>query len=252
MKKHFKSYFYCTTVAVISILVTFFLCRVQNASADAMNSSLYRIEYENINSGGKVQGSPGYKLSTTIGQVAAQRFSSLGYVVKTGFQYLPYITPFSFSISDTSIDLGTLQADTPSTAETTLTVSFQGAGHYIVTAVEDGPMETTSGAYSIEDTTCNGGGEACSKSSADVWTSSTAYGFGYNMTGDSIPNDFIDTTYFRPFPDSEKSEAPQIVMSSTSITDSSQAIVTFKALISNVQEAGTYQTVIRFTATPTF
>lgn len=217
-----------------------------------MESSQYRIKFGNINFGSNNQSSTSYNLGTTAGQLAAQEFNSSGYVVKAGFQYIHSIIPFTFSISDTSVGLGTLTAQTPSTATTDLTVSFGSAGTYQVTAEEIGPLRTLSGSNSIPDTSCNGGAQTCTESSANVWNSSTAYGFGYNMSGTGIPSDFINSTYYRPFPDNTAVESAQVVMSSSNVTTSSTSTVTFKANISGSQAAGSYQTIIRFIATPSF
>lgn len=220
--------------------------------ATDMNSGQFRIKYGNINFGSNEGSSTNYDLSTTNGQLAAKEFSSTGYIVKAGFQYWHSIIPFSFSISDTSIELGALTPQTPATATTVLTTSFGGAGQYQVTAVEVGTLRTADGSSSIADTSCNGGAETCTETSSNVWNSSTAYGFGYNMSGTGIPGDFTNNTYFRPFPDSSLGETPAVVMSSSNITTSSQATVTFKANISNTQPAGSYQTLVKFVATPSF
>lgn len=223
-----------------------------NVEAVDMDSSQFRIKYGNVNFGSTDSNSASYDLSTTNGQLAANEFSSSGYIVKAGFQYWHSIIPFGFAISDTSIELGTLAPQTPSTGTTTLTVNFGGAGQYQVTAVEVGTLQTANGSNTIPDTTCNGGAQTCTETSANVWNSSTAYGFGYNMSGTSIPGDFTNGTYYRPFPDSLLSEAPAVVMTSSNVTASSQSTVTFKANISNTQAAGSYQTLVKFVATPSF
>jgi hypothetical protein len=228
------------------------MLHVRYVFADNMESSTYRIQMGTINIGGNNETSDTYKLSTSLGQTAANEFSSSGYIVKAGFQYIHSIIPFRFSLSSTNINLGTLSPNTPSTATTTLTVYFGGAGQYIVTASEEGPLQTLSGSDNIPDTSCNGGGNTCSESTSKVWNSSSAYGFGYNMAGNDIPADFTDSTYYRPFPNRLASESPVTVMSSTNVGKNRQSTMTFKANVSNLQAAGTYQTVIKFVATPSY
>lgn len=216
-----------------------------------MDSSRFKIESANIEIAGGNKSSTNYKLADTVGQLAAGQYSSTGYVVKAGFQYLHSIIPFRFSISNTNIDLGTLVPGTPSTATTNLTVYFGGAGQYQVTAIEEGPLKTQSG-NTIPDTTCDGGANTCSESLAKVWSSGSAYGFGYGMSGNDITSDFIDGTYFRPFPDRTAAESPATIMTSINVGKNRQSTVTFKTNVSPIQPAGSYQTVINFVATPSF
>lgn len=216
-----------------------------------MESTRFKIESANTTSAAGNKSSTNYKLSDTIGQLAAGEFSSTGYVVKAGFQYIHSIIPFSFSISDINIALGNLLPNTPSTGQTVLTVNFGSSGQYQVTVIEETPLKTLSG-NTITDTSCDGGAETCTETSAKTWSSSTAYGFGYNMSGDDIPADFTSGTQFRPFPDRSAAESPAVVMTSANVGDGRQSTMTFKANISPVQPAGSYQTIISFVATPSF
>ena len=219
--------------------------------AVAMDSSRFKIESANVEVAGGNKTSSSYKLADTVGQLAAGQYSSTGYVVKAGFQYLHSIIPFRFSISNINIALGTLVPSVPSTATTNLTVYFGGAGQYQVTAIEEGPLKTQSG-NAIADTSCNGGADTCTESTAKVWSSTSAYGFGYGMSGNDIPADFIDATYYRPFPDRTAAESPATVMTSVNVGKNRQSTVTFKTNISSIQRAGSYQTVINFVATPSY
>lgn len=230
---------------IVSILI------VPTVWAIPMDSSRFRIESANIEVAGGNKSSSSYKLADTVGQLAAGQYSSDGYIVKAGFQYLHSIIPFRFSISNINIGFGTLIPSTPSTATTNLTVYFGGAGQYQVTAIEEGQLKTLSG-NAIPDTICNGGGNTCSESLAKVWSSTSAYGFGYSMSGHDIPADFIDSTYYRPFPDRTAAESPAAVMTSANVGKNRQSTVTFKTNISSIQPAGSYQTIINFVATPSF
>lgn len=223
-----------------------------------MESARYKIKYGNVDIGAKNQTSSNYKLGTTIGQLAAGQFNSTGYVVKAGFQYWHAIVPFTFSISSTNINLGTLVPNVPSTATTNLSVSFGSAGEYQVTAIEEGALRTMTG-NSIPDTICDGGSDTCTDALAKAWTSTSAYGFGYNMSLEDIPADFANNTYYRQFPDRTTADSPAVIMTSANVTVDLTSkpkdiihlsTVTFKANISPLQAAGSYQTVINFVATP--
>jgi len=216
-----------------------------------MDSASYRIDEANLNIGARDQSSSSYNLSTTVGQLAANQFESSGYIVKAGFQYLHSVISFGFQISTININLGEITANTPQTATTDLTVSFGGAGEYQVTALESTPLKKISNTY-IPNTTCNGGADTCTSTLAKVWTTTDTYGFGYNISGDDVPSDFADTTYYRPFADASQSEAPAVIMTSANVGKNRQATVTFKVNVSPIQSAGSYQTVVNFTATPSY
>jgi len=219
-----------------------------------MDSSRYRIQFGNVNIAGGEKTSDNYNLSDTVGQTAAGKFQSDGYIVKAGFQYLHSIIPFFFSISNININFGSVIASTPVTQTTDLTVSFGGAGQYQVTAIEEGKLRTLNDANNIPDTSCDGGGEnTCNEDWAKPWTLNSAYGFGYRMDGDDIPQAFAtESSHFRPFPDRTTDEPAVVLMSSGNVGKNRQATVTFKLNVSPIQTAGTYQTVINFVATPSF
>ncbi len=232
------------------------------AEAINMESPRYKIQFGNIDIGGSNMSSDDISLTTSLGQLAAHQFNSDGYVVKAGFQYIHSIIPFRFSISKTNIDFGNIAPDIPSEVASTLTVSFGGAGQYQVTAAEEGPMQTMSGAV-IQDTQCDGGQKKCDEINAQPWASAHAYGFGYTMdiNGKDIPQNFIDCYQlngsrqcYRPFPDSLQPtpEPPAIVMSSPNVGKNKQADIKFKINIGAGQTTGSYQTVVSFVATPTY
>jgi hypothetical protein len=216
---------------------------------ERIESDNYRITWPNLNMGAGAPTSSNYNLGVTMGQLAPGLYTSTGYKVRAGFQYIHSIIPFSFTISDLTIAFGTLSAGTPKTETNTLTVSAGGAGGYQVTAEENNPLTSSSNA-TIPDTTCDG--SDCDETSAGVWSQNSTYGFGFNMTGNDIPSDFIDSTYFRQFADASSPEDAQIVMSSTNVAKSRQSTVTYKVNVSATQAAGNYQNIITFICTPFF
>lgn len=234
------------------VIFLYFLPILRHIYSINMESPYYKIQMGTIDIAGGKKSSNNYSLSDSVGQTAAQEFQSAGYTVKAGFQYLHSVIPFTFSISETRINFGTLTPNLPQTATTTLSVSFGAAGGYQVTAIEEGPMRTLNNISTIPDTSCDGGTNTCAESLAKPWTSNSAYGFGYNMSGNDIPSDFVNSTYYRPFPDRFQNENGAVVMSSTNVGRNRQATVTFKINISPVQPAGNYQTIINFIATPSF
>ena len=235
----------------MAIILIFFLFLVLGLPARAVNMSSddYRIQWGNINIGGGNQSSTNYNLGLTMGQTAPGLYSKTGYKVRAGFQYIHSIIPFSFTISDLTINLGDLLPQTPATDTNTLTVSAGGAGGFQVLAYEAHPLRSKTG-VDISDTTCDNGN--CTKTQAEIWSQNTTYGFGFNINGDDTPADFVDTTYFRPFADFETYGAGEEVMASSEATSSAQATVTYKANISQTQAAGDYKTNIVYIAVPRY
>jgi len=168
-------------------------------SAKNVSSEGYNIQMGDVNMGAGLPTSSSYNLGLTGGQTAPGLFAANGYQILSGFWYIKTIIPFSFTIDDLSIDFGTLTPHQFSTKTNFLTVSAGGAGGYQVTASESAVLTSFGGAATIPNTSCNGNGQTCGEESAAPWTDNTKYGFGYNMSGDDIPSDFIDSTYFRPF-----------------------------------------------------
>lgn len=216
---------------------------------ERVESANYRIVFPNLNSGAGIPTSTNYNLNSTIGQTAAGQFSSSGYIVKAGFQYINSIIPFSFSISDIQKNFGTLTPDTPSTTTSTIIVSAGGAGGYSIKAHENHPLKTFDEVNTIIDTLCD---TTCSETAAAVWNSSTKYGFGFNMSGNDVPADFVGATYYRQFADRSTAEADAVIMSSINVGTSRTATITYKVNVSSVQPAGTYQNIITFTAIPSY
>jgi hypothetical protein len=234
------------------LLITYLLL-ITPAAANAverMESSSYKIRWPNLNMTSGSKSSDNYNILDTVGQTAPGEYDSAGFKVKAGFPYIKTIIPFSFTISDLSIDFGSLTPGVFSSQTNTLTVSSGGAGGYSVSASANHPLTLQSGAATIPDTTCNSG--SCTETTAGIWNDTSKYGFGYNMNGHDIPAAFINSTYFKQFADASLSEAPQTVMSSTNVGTNRIATVTYKINVAPTQTAGDYENALTFIATPTY
>ncbi|MFH2085863.1 MAG: hypothetical protein ABII21_03720 [bacterium] len=220
-----------------------------SARAETLESTSYRIRMGNFNITSGFKSSANYNLTDTVGQIAAEFFSSNGYHVKAGFQYIYTLYNFTFKISSLAIDLGTLAPNAFSTSSHTLTVTAPGQG-YSVAAYETSRLTRVGDTETISDTTCDSG--PCTETSAQVWSTPTNNGFGYNITGDDHAADFEDDTYFRPFPDFSLDEIPATVMATSSAGKNRVATVTYQLSPSGYQAAGTYATQIIYIATPVY
>lgn len=219
------------------------------ARAETLLSPNYTIRMGNFNITSGLKSSATYNLTDTVGQTVAEFFSSTGYHVKAGFQYIYTLYDFSFSISSLAVNLGSLTPNTFTIASHTLTVNAPGQG-YSVTAYETSKLTKSGSSDTIPDTTCDSG--PCTETSATVWTTPTNNGFGYNLTGNDISADFVDSTYFRPFPDNSLSESPSTVMTTTSAGKNRIATVTYKISPSGTQAGGNYSTQVVYIATPVY
>lgn len=227
------------------------LMTVTLAKADTLESDSYVIQFGNFNVTSGQKNSASFNLTDTVGQVGDGPFGQYGsssYFVGSGFQYIYQIDTFSFVISRTAIDLGELVIGAFSSGSHTLSITTRGAGGYTVYAYELHPLKLATGSDSIPDTTCDSG--TCSETTAGVWVTPTIPGFGFNLTGDDIPVDFVNSTYFRQFANQATSEPMQVVMSSTNIANQRQATVTYQAAITGSQAAGSYETAVVYVAVP--
>lgn len=246
-QKHFRYLLALGSIPFFGFLISNFVFPPR-VVAETMNSSNYTIRTGNFNITSGLKSSSSYSLTDTVGQTVAEYFSGTGYHVKAGFQYLYTLYNFSFSISDTSMLL-TLTPNTFSTDSHTLTVTAPGQG-YTVSAYETSKLTLSGGVDTIPDTTCDSG--TCTETSADVWTTATNNGFGYNADGNDVASDFLGTSYFRPFPDFSLGESPATVMTTTQAGKNRTATITYKLSPSGSQAAGTYLTDIIYIATPTY
>jgi len=232
---------------VLLITIIGLLLHAPPARAETLSSDNYLIRLGNFNMTSGFKSSASYNLTDTVGQIAASFFSSTGYHVKAGFQYIYTLYNFSFSISSLAINL-TLIPNTFSSSSHTLTVTAPGQG-YSVSAFEVNKLKNVT-SDTIPDTTCDAG--TCTETSAGVWTTPTNNGFGYNLTGNDISSDFIGSTYFRPFPDQSLGETPATIMTTTASGKNRVATVNYQVSPSGTQASGTYTTQIIYIATPVY
>jgi len=237
----------------IFLLSTFyFLLATLSPSAMAQHfeSSSYIIDWGNFNMTSGSKTSTNYNLTDTVGQNAPGQYDSQGYIVKSGFQYIyENRIPFSFTISDLSVELGTLVPGVASTATNVITVSTPSGHGYDILAIQNHPLSQNTGT-TIPNTTCDSGN--CTPTTSDTWTSNSAYGFGFNATGVGTTSYFQNDSYYRPFASSQYSETPQAIMSHHLPAEDHQATITYKAIIPPTQSSGDYENSITFIAVPKY
>lgn len=241
-------------IIVIFALVNLFLSSSEIKAEPIMSSDNFEITWPNINTGSGGTTSPNFNMGITTGQNAPGLYSSTGYKIRSGFQYIHSIIPFSFQLSAISLNFGSLALETLANEQgLTLTVNSGSAGGYQVKVQENDPLKSTTGT-TIPDTTCDVA-DTCTHTDAGVWTETSTYGFGYTISGDDIPSEFSGGK-FKNFPDAP-GEDPVKIMGLTPATGHAAGIgktaaMTARINISTIQAAGVYRNILTFFAIPTY
>ena len=244
---------------ISSFFILFFIFSFpKKINAQSFNSPNYNIQFGNFNMTSGKKTSSSFTLTDTVGQNAPGKYTSSGYAVKSGFQYI-YDTAekFSFSISDIDLAFGSLTPNIGSTQTNIVTITTPSGRGYEILAIANHPLLANN--YTIPDTSCNG--PNCTKTTSAPWTLSTAYGFGFNalgintsgvVTNVGTSNYFANSTYYRPFPSLSTNDIPQVFMSQNSQVKEQSARITYKINISQNQASGFYSNLINLIAIPKY
>lgn len=217
-------------------------------NAQEMSSQNFRLEGGNFNMTSGNKASKNFKISDVVGQVASTVFASKGYIIQSGFLNSYAGSPFAFSIAPTLVDFGSLVPNSPVEKEVRISISNGNATGYTVKVSENQPMATSVGAE-IADTVCDSNNNTpCTKSNASLWTQSSAYGFGYKISGKTIVKDMLKDNYYRPFAATRRNEQPILIMETHAKKVVDQATMTLKVAVGPNQPVGQYRNVISFTA----
>ncbi len=226
---------------------SFLLFNLSVANAQVMKSENFVLQGGNFNMTSGNKESQNFKLSDVVGQVAAGIFTSKGFIINAGFLNGAAGTFLNFSVSPTLADFGQLTAETPVTRDLTIKIANGNYPGYIVKASQNQPLKTFVEAE-IPDTACDSSDNPCTKAQGTLWQSPTSYGFGYRMSGRTVPTDFLHANYFRPFPATRKNEQPVIVMQSQAKKVTDEGKMHLNLNVSKDQPVGQYRNVISFTA----
>ncbi|MCD8484808.1 hypothetical protein LRY65_02590 [Candidatus Woesebacteria bacterium] len=217
---------------------------------ESMSSDSYIIQMGNFNTTSGEKSGGGYTVTDTVGQLAPGEYSSTGYKVFAGFQYIYAIPQFRFRITNLSMPLGELLYGSFAENSHQLIVTTRSGGYTILTQAQHelrrpgGPS-----ASAIAHTNCD---TSCSIANAGVWTSAENDGFGYSVLGTHAASDFVDGTYFRPFADVEDGQSAQTIASHNTVVRDDTVTVVYRAAVSGLQAAGDYSTTVDFIAVPTY
>lgn len=239
---------------VISCLLSAVSCLlfVSPVFAEELSGGNYIIKMGTINISSGKKTSESVRLIDTVGQTIQGQFEKTGFRVNTGFAYNRSLEPFSFVLSKNAVDFGAIKPGSFAKDVIDLAVNGAGAYGYHISVIEDHPLQTPEGKVSLPDTSCDPS-DKCTPSHASPWTSSVAYGFGYNLSGDDIDqSEFTDATFFRPFANNAANQDPVVIMSHQGKGKKANARLTFQINVSPSQSSGRYQNTIQFIALPSF
>jgi hypothetical protein len=239
--------------SAIGFFIFFLKANSIQATITSTESNSYKITWPNLNSGSATPSAGSYKMGVTMGQIAPGLYEGNSlYNIKSGFQYIHSIVPFTFTLDKFSIDFGSLEPLTAKTDTIGITVTVGSAGGYSIRTQENKALTSTSGS-TIIDTLCDA--SDCDQDGASTWENANTRGFGFNMTGDDIPSDFSGGKY-RQFANATVPEDPVEIMgntpSETLTPGTKNATMTLKVNVLGTQEAGVYENMITFTALPTY
>jgi hypothetical protein len=123
------------------------------------------------------------------------------------------------------------------------------AGYQLMN-IENHELRTESN-QNIPDTTCDSGN--CTITTSASWDNPLTYGYGYrcnNIQGSPCESNFKVTSFFRPFPNREKDQSPQIFASND---DSQKELITEAILRVNISQGqfkGIYENSVEYLAIP--
>ncbi len=220
--------------------------------AQTMSNSNFILRMGNFNTAAGHPSGGGFSLNLTVGQTSPGLYIGTNFKVRSGFQYINSIIPFTFTVSQTNIDFGPITATNPVTRTNTLTVSNGSAYGYSVTVSQNHNLRVNGTGQEIQPTSCGDSGPNCTATTAGPWTSSLTYGFGYrcdNVNGGDCNSQFSTSNYYEQF---ISSPSAVMVMSSLNVGRNRQSQITYKVNVSAVQAAGLYTNVINYIATPSF
>ena len=167
-----------------------------------------------------------------------------------------------------SVHLGELSISSFTNAAQTLSVSTNAVNGYAVTAIASDQLGLDGATCTGDSTAGNcipdsvGNNTAMSHTASDEWTTTSIKGFGYsleNADANTIPFEYntssgncTGTYCSRQFADAEDSQVAQQIFSSSTVADTENVDVCYRAIISNTQSAGSYENYVTYTATATF
>lgn len=221
-----------------------------SAEAQTMSNQNYIIQTQDVNTVTNVSA------TTEKPESKPDPFTSEGvnFKVRSGFENLVSVLPFSISLSSNIVDFGTLSPTNPVIRTVDLNVQSLAVYGYSVITFENKPLTAIPSANKdfIPDTTCDNGG--CSVENAAQWANALTYGFGYrcdNLAGLDCDKSFLKANFYKHFPDIDSNDDPQSIVAGVG-SENKEVRISYKINTSGNQTKGIYNNVITYIAVPNF
>lgn len=259
--KYFKKIFLpllivtCYLLAPRSLGEVGLLVTAPLAQAQTMSNQNYIIQTEEINTISDTATNVNYNsLQTAADKPNPNVSEGVNFKIKTGFENLVSVSPFSISLSSDIVDFGALSPTNPIIRTADLSVNSKTAYGYSVIVFENEPLTTIfpNDKAFIPDTTCDNG--RCDIQNASEWINPLTYGFGYrcdNLNDTDCDSSFTSPNSYKHFPDIANNDDPQSIMAGIGANNKT-ARISYKINISGTQTQGAYNNVITYIAIPNF
>lgn len=232
-----------TRFLISSLVILIFLLIGSSTSAYVMSSTNYRIQKDSINIGGVSQSSSSYSLEETVGEMATDESTSTNYKLRAGY-WAEFPDVLIFTLTNNTINLGTLATSAASTATTNFTVATSASDGYTVSVAgntltnDSNDIDAiTTPATSFPGTEQFGINLVANTSPAVG--SNPSGGLGQAAPGYNTPNNF-------------KFVSGETVASSSSFSSTTTFTISYLVNISTSTAAGSYSTDLTLTATGVF
>lgn len=175
-------------------------------------------------------------------------FESQGYIIQSPADRSDF---YRYTISRSSLRFGEVEEN--STVEQSFDIFIRSSRSmkYQILLYQRGSFKNRQKQIIIP-TKCDSAQNPCTIQQAQPWENIESFGYGYNISGRSVPVDFRDETYFRPFADISRSENPVIINQGLSEDTPVQITTNVKIQYPERQAIGTYQTDISVISIPRF
>ena len=231
------------------LLVTFCLILfaiLPTAFADEVSNGNYSIDVDNIGTNPQPTQTPIIPTPQVLGTKTVSAFTTgPNYTVTTSND------PFTFTLSQNTIDYGILSSTNPVIRTSGITFSNPRAGAEVI-ANENHPLIFAPNNV-IPNTSCDNGD--CTTEIASLWENPLTYGFGYRCDStqpEVCDQQFLTANYFEQYPDAASNQLPEIVLTDAPNSKITKATITYKVNISGTQKSGGYYNSITYLAIPNF